>query len=55
MDYAAIVFGVFHRAGMRTPLDEVIRKGCLEKVVFDMDLEGWMKVQILEQCDDSES
>lgn len=40
MDLADIVFGVFHRAGIITNLDEEIRKGCLEKVVFDMDFEG---------------
>lgn len=55
MDLADIVLWVFHRAEVRTNLDEEIRKGYLEKVVFDMDSEGWMKVQNLEQGEDSES
>lgn len=40
MDHADIIFSMFHRAGVRPPLDEEIRKGSLEKVAFDVDFEG---------------
>lgn len=40
MTCADRVFGVSHGAGVRPNLDEGIRKGRLETVVFDMDFEG---------------
>lgn len=43
---------MFHRGeGGENNLDAETRKGCLEKVVLDIDFEGWMKVQNLEQSE----
>lgn len=49
------IWGCFVQCGVRTNLGAEIRKGCLESLVFDMDFEGSIKTQNLEQCEDNES